>query len=340
MNKVYYTKTKTNNFNEISIIAKTMLGKFIQDSSIKLNYTIPIKVHFGERGNTTFIPAIAYEGIIDLLKEKNIDTAFIETNVLYRGSRTSKDSHIEIAKEHGFTQIPIIIADGNIGENFYEQQINKKYFRKCKIGAEYEKYNQIIVCSHFKGHIAAGFGGALKQLGMGFAARGGKLDQHSLYLPIVNQTKCISCRKCIDKCGARAIVLSPKAFIDKNLCLGCAGCIATCTSGAINHDWEGHNFMEKMVEYAYAASLNKQNIYINFASNITKDCDCMGHQMQAIAENVGIFLSTDPVAIDAASLDLLQEQSGTRLFDEGRKTLEYATEIGIGNMDYELIIEN
>ena len=334
MTKVFYTNTKTSDYTEISKIARSMLEKIILEYDLKLNQFVPIKVHFGEKGNETYIPSVAYEGIIDLLLEKKIETAFIETNVLYRGSRTQRSSHIILAKEHGFTRLPIIIADGEIGENYQEILINKKYFQKCKIGQEFAKYDQILVCSHFKGHILSGFGGALKQLGMGFAARGGKLAQHSHFLPSVNHSRCTACGKCVSKCGVDAISLKPKAFIDKKLCVGCAGCIAVCPVGAINHDWEGINFCEKLAEYAFAASLNKKNIYLNFLSNITQECDCMGQKMKLIAENVGVLASLDPVALDTASLDLLQASSKEKLFENGRRCLDYAEEIGIGEKKY------
>ena len=337
MSDVYFKKTKSDDFSKLSIITRNMLEKIIKDNNLALDKHIPLKVHFGEKGNETYIPAKAYDGIIDFLMSMGIETSFIETNVLYRGNRTTKTSHIELAKEHGFTKAPIIIADGDIGENYYEELINKEFFTKCKIGSEFKKFKQIVVCSHFKGHILAGFGGALKQLAMGFAARGGKLDQHSQMLPTVKADKCIECGKCVEKCDANAIQMNPKAYIDKSLCIGCAGCIAVCPVGAVNHDWGADNFLEKVAEYAYAAALNKENIYINFLSNITKDCDCMGIKMNKITENIGVLISLDSVAIDTASLNLLQEYSNSDLFDIGRKSLEHAEKIGLGSREYKLI---
>jgi len=340
MSEVFFKEIKSDASQEFSNSAKFLFIKLITEKKIILEKNIPLKVHFGERGNETFIPPLFYQGIIDYLHEQKITTSFIETNVLYRGSRTTQSNHLQVAKEHGFTQIPIIIADGERGEKYHEITINQKHFTQCKIGAEYQKYQQIIVCSHFKGHMAAGFGGALKMLAMGFAARGGKLDMHSKYKPTINENKCLSCGICINKCDVEAISLQPKAVIDHSRCIGCAGCIAVCPQGAVNHDWGGDHFLEKMTEYAYAATLNKQFLYLNFLANIVKDCDCMGHKMDLLTNNIGIVASLDPVALDIASLDLFQKQTKSKQFDVARKSLEYAEKLGMGSVKYNLVKVN
>jgi hypothetical protein len=337
MSKVYFTATKSHDFQEHSQIARHLLEKLISEENITLQGNVPVKVHFGEKGNITFVPAIAYDGIVDYLTEHHIESSFIETNVLYGGERMRRDSHISLAKEHGFTRLPIIIADGDIGENYYDVQINQRFFERCKIGTEFQKYQQMIVCSHFKGHVLAGFGGAIKQLAMGCASRGGKLDQHSKLCPTVTASQCDACGKCKNMCSANAITIDKVAYIDKNICIGCAGCIAICPPRAVKHDWGADHFLEKLAEYALAASIGKSHIYINYISNITQDCDCMGHKMQCIAENVGIMASSDPVALDTASLDILQKSTGSRLFDMGRVTLAYCEKMGIGEMKYQLI---
>ena len=339
MSTVYFTRTKSDDFSFLSKVAKGMVEQLVFDTNFKFNQHVPLKVHFGEKGNKTFIPASAFDGIIDFLNEKGVETSFIETNVLYGGERMQKASHISLAKKHGFTRLPIIIADGEIGENYYEQEINQRFFKSCKLGSEFKNFSQMVVCSHFKGHIVAGFGGALKQLAMGCAARGGKLAQHAKMCPMVNKSKCMACGECIAKCGASAISVKDRvALIHKELCIGCAGCIAVCQYGAIGHDWGADNFLEKLAEYAFAANINKNHIFVNFVTNITKDCDCMGHDMKPIAENVGIMVSLDPVAIDTASLDVLQKESNSNLFEIGRKTLEYSEEMGVGIRKYSLNI--
>lgn len=194
--------------------------------------------------------------------------------------------------------------------------------------------------SHFKGHVLAGFGGAIKQLSMGCASKGGKLAQHANSIPKINRLKCRACKACANKCPQSAITVDKKAKIDKNKCVGCASCMATCQFSAITNSWFASltkSFNERLAEYAYAAAKGKNNIYISFAFNITKNCDCEGHPMKHIAKDIGIFASTDPVAIDQACLDILDKNEGRTVFKRGRNTLEYAASIGLGSREYELI---
>jgi len=334
--KVYFIKNTGSDYERLGNEALKLLKKIKEESEFEFERIIPIKVHFGEKGNKTFIPPAAYNGIIEYLKSENAEPFYIETNVLYRGSRTTKEDHIKTAKSHGFNQIPIIIADGEIGLEYDEIEINKKYFNSCKIGGEYSDYNQFIVSSHFKGHIAAGFGGAIKQLAMGFAARAGKMEQHTDISPMVSADKCISCGICLEKCDFNAIEITDAAEIIGSKCTGCAGCIAVCPEGAISNSWSGSNFYQKIAEYAYGASKNKDIIYISFVHNITEECDCVGASMEPIIDNVGVLASRDPVALDTACLELVQQQSGEKIFEKGRTTLKYGEEIGLGTMNYEI----
>ncbi|KAB3525892.1 DUF362 domain-containing protein [Alkaliphilus serpentinus] len=336
MSVVYLIKNSDSNYEELGKDALKLLRKIVSETGHKFEKEVPIKVHFGEKGNTTFIPAACYDETIEYLKENGVSPSYIETNVLYRGARTTSESHIETAQNHGFTQIPIIIADGEIGTEYDEIEINKEYITKCKIGKEFKNYSQFIVMSHFKGHIQAGFGGALKQLAMGFAARGGKLEQHSGISPVVNAEICSACGLCVGKCDFDAIYRTDTAVIDESKCIGCAGCIAVCPHGAIRNTWGGSHFLEKLSEYAYGAAQDKDIIYITFLHNITKDCDCMGKSMKPITDNIGILAGKDPVALDAACLDLVQENSRDKLFENGRLSLEHAEKIGLGTTKYQL----
>ncbi len=337
MSKVYFIKNSEADYGRLGKEALVLLKRVIAETGHQFEKEVPIKVHFGEKGNTTFMPAACYDEIIHYLKEKEVSPSYIETNVLYRGARTTSESHIQTARDHGFTQIPIIIADGETGTDYDEIEINKDYLNKCKIGKGYGGYRQFIVMSHFKGHVEAGFGGALKQLGMGFAARGGKLDQHSGISPVVNAQKCIGCDLCVGKCDFDAIYRTDTAIIDEGKCAGCAGCIAVCPQGAIRNTWGGSNFLEKLSEYAYGAAKDKDIIYITFVHNITKDCDCMGKAMKPITDNIGILASKDPVALDTACLDLVQKNSGEKLFEKGRPSLQHAEKIGLGTTAYQLM---
>lgn len=336
MSKVYFKRYEGNDTSVLSQIANEMLEILVYKEKITLEKNVPIKVHFGEKGNKTFVPATCYDGIIDYLEKHEVKTSFIETNVLYRGSRTTKESHLQLAKDHGFTRLPIIIADGDMGEDVYEVEVNQEYFTTVKLGGAFKDYKQIIVMSHFKGHGLAGFGGALKQLAMGFAARSGKMAQHSRMVPTVAEHKCIECGLCVDKCDVDAMLLNPKAQIDGELCVGCAACIAVCPVGAIRNDWGGLNFRQKITEYAYGAQLDKQHLYISFMMNITKECDCMGQEMEPIAKNFGVLASMDPVALDTACIDLLQHEAQHDMFEIGRESLEHAKHIRFEDYKYSL----
>ncbi len=337
MSRVYFIKNEGTDYQELGRDALELLKRIESDTGHRYEKELPLKVHFGERGNRTYMPPACYDAIIQYLQEKGVSPLYIETSVLYRGGRTTAESHIKVAKEHGFTQLPITIADGEMGTDYHEIEINKEYIDKCKIGAAYGKYNQFLVMSHFKGHVEAGFGGAMKQLAMGFASRGGKLAQHSGISPRIKEEKCVVCGLCVEKCDFDAIYLEEYAVIDDDKCVGCAGCIAVCPEGAIRNTWSESNFLEKLAEYAYGASREKDIIYITFVHNITKDCDCVGKPMEPIADNIGILASKDPVALDTACLDMVQSTSGEKLFEKGRTALRHAEKIGLGTMEYELV---
>jgi len=313
----------------------------VEEENITLQPSIPLKVHVGEKGNKTFIEPKNFDGIIDYLEERKIRTVFIETNVLYRGQRNTMESHVKLAKEHGFTRVPFVIGDGEYGEDYVLVEINQKNFTHCKIAKAIAEEKQLIVLSHFKGHTLAGFGGAIKQLAMGCASKGGKLAQHSDSIPKINTIKCKACKVCAANCPKGAILVGRKAKINKNKCVGCAACMAACPYKAIFSNWMASfvpkKFEEKLAEYAYAAAKGKENIYITFALNITRSCDCIGHSMHPIAKDIGVFASTDPVAIDQACLDMLDKMENRKVFRKGRYMLHYAENIGLGSRAYELV---
>ncbi len=336
MNKVYFKKLE-NLEDSINDIVHSMLQMVKEKENIQLKGTVPLKVHFGEKGNDTYIKSDYMNGVKKFLKEENVDTCYIETNVLYKGERTFKDSHIKLAKEHGFDDLDIVIADGDEENMYNEVEINQKNFKSCKIGYAYKDYNQYMIISHFKGHGMAGFGGAIKQLAMGFASRGGKLHQHSQSVPIINEDACISCGACVMKCPVEAIIMDDKAKIIPEKCVGCASCTTICPVEAITNSWQVSNFHEKLAEYAYAATRGKENIYIQYAFNITAECDCFGGKQDIISPNIGVFVSTDPVAIDQATYDKYESLNTGHSFETANITLKHAEDIGLGSRKYDLI---
>jgi uncharacterized Fe-S center protein len=344
MSNVYWKKVnKDTTVEEIKEITKVLLNEIITKENISLESNIPLKVHFGEKGNHTFIKSQNYEGIIDYLQERDIETSYIESSVMYGGQRHRKDLHLKTAEAHGFTQVPVIIADGEQGEAFKEVEINKTHFKSCKIGKEFQNYNQFIVMSHFKGHMLAGFGGAIKQLSMGFASKGGKMAMHMGIKPHIVNRKCKRCNLCKTRCNENAITIDKKSFIDHDKCVGCGACVSICPHKAVSifslksitrMMGIGNNFQEKLIEYAYAAHKDKKNIYFNYVMNITAGCDCEPRKMKILMEDIGIFVSTDPVAIDKACYDAVKE-NGKKF--RGAKQLIYGERIGLGTQNYNLI---
>ena len=324
-----------------------------------------IKLHFGEKGSSAFIHPIFVRQIVDKAKECGVKPFLTDTNTLYTGSRTNSVVHIQTAIENGFAyavvNAPIIIADGIYSKNSVEVKIDKNHFETVKIAGDIYYSNSMIVLSHVKGHGMAGFGGAIKNLAMGCATAAGKQIQHSDAKPKVIRKKCVGCKLCVKHCPVEAIEMTDdKAVIDKDKCIGCGECITICPKRAIQIQWETDSdvFLEKMAEYAYGAVKNKEGkvAYFNFVMNVTPMCDCVPWSDVPIVNDVGILASFDPVAIDKASIDLINEQIGIKNSDlkeghepgkdkfhclypqvDANRILEYGEAIGLGSTNYELI---
>jgi len=274
-----------------------------------------------------------------------------DTNTLYRGERLNSKDHLKLALEHGFTKqatgVDVIIPDDTKKENVAEIQINQRLIKTAKIARLFMDSDALFAINHFKGHILSGFGGALKNIGMGCATREGKLAQHCDVAPVVYTDKCTGCGECEIVCPAGAIrIKNKKSVVDSSKCTGCASCLAACPTMAMFIDIKaGDKVQEKMAEYSYAVLKEKKNKsgFINFAVKINKECDCWAMENPRIAPDVGILASSDPVSIDKASLDLVVRACGQDIFkaahpeQDGTKQLYYAQKLGLGNLDYELI---
>jgi len=311
-----------------------------------------IKMHFGEEGNTGYVlPEYIRVAVEDIIKKK-AHPFLSDTNTLYQGRRTNSSDHLKLAHEHGF--IPekvgckILIPDDTKPENVVEIKINQEFIKVARVAKIFIEADAIVDIAHFKGHIMSGFGGVLKNIGMGCAVRKGKLAQHSDVSPIVYEGKCVGCGVCVTVCPAKAIIVqNDKARILSAKCIGCASCIASCPHIAIDVSWEagGSNMQEKMIEYAFAVLKGKENksAFINFAVKITKECDCLAKDDPRISPDIGIFASTDPVSVDKATVDAVNKKCGRDIFQEAHphrdynRQLRYAHKLGLGSLDYELI---
>lgn len=312
-----------------------------------------LKIHFGEKGNTGHIKAEWLNGLAAAVRSITKNIFFTDTNVLYKESeRTNAVDHLKLSYEHGFdfahTGVPVIIADGLWGRNFVNIEINKKRFSKVKIAADIADCDCLLVLTHITGHIMTGFAGSIKNLGMGCASRRGKFEQHCGIVPDFNLEQCVGCGICAVNCPAGCILMKDgKASVEQEGCIGCGECVVVCKTDALTAKWSETlaNLQEKMVEYAYGAvkAVDGKAGYMNFLTNITRDCDCLAKDEPRIVQDVGILASDDLVSIDKASADLLNGLDNKDIFKaqypeiDWTVQLKYASSLGLGSLDYKLI---
>ncbi|MCX6301538.1 MAG: DUF362 domain-containing protein [Bacteroidia bacterium] len=327
-----------------------------------------IKIHFGEPGNLAYLRPNYAACIVKLLKSKGAIPFLTDCNTLYFGRRSNAPSHLEAAFENGYNPIatgcPVIIADGIKGTDSREIEINMEFTAVAKIGTAITDADIIISMNHFKGHEVTGFGGALKNLGMGCASVGGKLFLHSGASPKIHEKNCTGCRICEKNCAYEAIHVGKDkiAHIDYEKCIGCGQCIAVCQYDSAQVVWQNSSEIvcKRIAEYAYAAIKDKPSFHINFIMNVSPECDCWGFNDYPLVPDIGIAASFDPVALDMACADLVKatpalpgsticvnhENGDLRDKDKFKLAhpdtfwqagLEHAEKTGLGNLAYELI---
>ncbi|MDY6970701.1 MAG: DUF362 domain-containing protein [Thermodesulfobacteriota bacterium] len=344
----------------VRLVNSTGLEQIITPRSL-----VALKMHFGEKGNTAFIRPLFIRQIVDRVKDLGASPFLTDCNTLYAGTRSDSVSHLNTATENGFAysvvNAPIIIADGMRGATFSTVEINQEIIKTAFLGREIVQSDFLISLAHFKGHELSGFGGTIKNLGMGCASRKGKLDQHSGLSPKVKRKKCVGCGDCVHHCAQRAIsLLEDKATIDPKKCVGCGECILICPNGVIDIRWSADIpiFQKKLVEYAFAVLKEKQGkaVFVNFLTNISPACDCYGHSDAPIVHDIGIMASKDPVAIDQASADMVNQQAAaegscvSKCREPGEDKfkgiypkvdwtvqLKHAEKIGLGSREYKVV---
>jgi uncharacterized Fe-S center protein len=364
--KVYFASARTRSHTDNKIAKIRRLAEAAGLAGIVAKGDLAaVKLHFGEHGNDTHLKPVYVRQIVDAVRELGGKPFLTDTNTLYSGSRINAVDHLLTAFEHGFAysvvNAPVIIADGLKGGNAVQVAIDRKRFSEVTIARDVHDADAMVVMTHFKGHMIAGFGGSIKNLAMGCAPGKGKLAQHSPRLT-VDKDKCIGCGLCQEVCpaGAAKVGDDGKCFVSPELCIGCFECCTVCPEKAVAPDWfrDVPEFMERMTEYAFGAVRNKAGkvLFLNFLENITPDCDCVPWSDTAMVADIGILASTDPVAIDKASYDLVTGQAslaGCKLeqpagpgvdkfkaaweHTQGLIQITYGVEIGLGSADYEIV---
>ena len=308
--------------------------------NVNLEGKVGVKVHFGEDGNINYLNPELIQPLV-----RKMNATLVETNVLYVGKRRYTESHIKVAKEHGFTFAPIDILDAE-GETAYPVE-GLKHYTKVKTGSHFADYDAYIVYSHFKGHGSAGFGGAIKNISMGFASPGGKMAMHASAIPATRNTQsCVKCNRCVEQCPADAITITDNGpVIDSAKCLGCAKCIAECALRIFTPKQTklaSEVFLERLVEYAKGFVDQKPMVYITVMQNISKTCDCSAKAPAPFMCDLGAVSSTDLVAVEKACYDIATAQYGKDPFLDvngvsGMHQIDYAAQLGMGNKKYVLI---
>ncbi len=351
--KVYFAEVKDSSDEDlVSRRTKALLARADILGVLEEGSYVGIKIHFGEHGNKGHVKPSWAKTVVRNLNEKTHKVFLTDSNVLYKTSlRTNAIDHIKTALAHGFTLegagAPVVIADGLLGEEYKTIEIGKNHFSGVKIARAITECDYLVCLTHVTGHMQTSFAGALKNLGMGCASRQGKYEQHSASIPQTAPAFCTGCGMCVSACGASAISIQKgKARISKDKCIGCGQCVVVCRTNALNTAWceTLENLQEKMVEYAYGVirALKGKVFYMNYLTHITKNCDCLAKDERPKIDDLGIAASFDPVAVDKASLDIVNASYGKDFFKDMNSgtdwaaQLGYAEEIGLGSMEYRL----
>lgn len=367
--KVYFSDFRT----VLGVSLTSKLQKLIRTAGIESidmeKRFVAIKMHFGELGNLAYLRPNYAKAVADVIKESGGLPFLTDCNTLYPGSRKHALEHLDCANLNGFNTVTtgcqIIIADGLKGtDDILVPVPGGEYCKEAYIGRAVMDADIIVSLTHFKGHEQTGFGGAIKNIGMGCGSRAGKMQQHKSGHPHVVERKCRGCRKCARECGSDAIIYEEKkARIDSDKCVGCGRCIGACAFNAIKNDNEDAPQMlgRKMAEYTAAVISGRPHFHISLITDVSPNCDCHDENDAPILPDIGMLASFDPVALDQACVDLCQAAEPIRnsqlgdnmasehFHDHGdvwhnsnpnvswEETLEHAEKLGIGSREYELI---
>ncbi len=367
--QVYFTTFKTTMRENLLQKLKRLIKEAGMDTIDFTDKYAAIKIHFGEYGNLAFLRPNYAKVVADYVKELGGKPFLTDCNTLYVGSRKNAIDHMETAYVNGFSPLQtgchVIIADGLKGTDETLVPLNGEYVKEARIGHAIMDADVFISLTHFKGHEMTGFGGTIKNIGMGCGSRAGKMEQHSEGKPRVMEEKCIGCGACLKICAHNAPVIENRiATIDQNKCVGCGRCLSVCPKDAVVTDFGTTvtNLNRKMAEYSLAVCQDRPCFHISLICDVSPNCDCHSENDIPIIPDVGMLASFDPVALDKACADLsnkmpvigssiLDDQIHANPSEEGgdhfcmthpdtdwKTCLEHGEKIGLGKREYELII--
>ena len=370
--KVFFTdfRTKAHGDGLPTKLRKLILKAGLKDIDMDGKF-VAIKMHFGELGNISYLRPNYARAVVDAVKSLGGKPFLTDCNTMYPGSRKNAIEHLYCAWENGFTPLtvgcPIIIGDGLKGTDDVDVPVEGgEYVKSAKIGRAVMDADIFISLSHFKGHEMTGFGGAIKNIGMGCGSRAGKTDQHSGGQPQISEELCRGCKKCLAQCANNGLyfdVETRKMKVNTDNCVGCGRCLGACNFDAISFENEQAPELlnRRMAEYAKAVVWGRPHFHISLVLDISPNCDCHAENDAPILPNIGMFASADPLALDQACVDACLAATpmpGSQLYDhmhspdfhdhhdhfknstpesEWRSCLEHAEKIGLGTRQYELI---
>jgi uncharacterized Fe-S center protein len=326
-----------NNFlgNLKSIVSKCKFSK---------NDKIAVKVHMGEYGNITHVRPEIVGAVVDELKKMGARPFVFDTPTLYKGSRDSPEKYLETAKRNGFTEetigCSIIISDeGTVVKG-------RKYFKEIEVAKEIQDADGLVVISHFKGHPEAGFGGCIKNIGMGAVTKKTKKIEHTESQPMI-VGNCKGCGTCVKFCKEGAIkIKNGKAVFDYDKCFGCGVCSEVCPNKVLKPREASFRVLLAETAASILSKFDKKKLlFINILFDITERCDCFpigGTDVgEIICPNLGIMTSEDIVAADKAAFDLVNMTVGKNIFNlnnnvKSEEQINAAEKFDLGKKDYKL----
>ncbi len=362
--KVYFTDLHvTFQENLLQKLARLVKTAGMLDQIDFSNKYTAIKIHFGEPGNLSYLRPNYSKVLVDLIKAQGGRVFLTDCNTLYVGRRKNALDHLDTAYENGYnpfaTGCHVIIADGLKGTDEALVPINGDYVKEAKIGRAIMDADIFISLTHFKGHESTGFGGTLKNIGMGCGSRAGKMEMHNAGKPHVVQERCVGCGACRKNCAHSAITITDrKASIDHSKCVGCGRCIGVCPMDAVDTDLDEANDILncKIAEYTLAVLKDRPSFHISLVMDVSPYCDCHAENDVPIVPSIGMFASFDPVALDMACVDAVNRQpviegsllsrqphthhdhfTDTHPDTNWKSAIDHAVKLGLGQKEYELI---